>query len=152
MIANTLECMAETLLMQLNSGEVVFELSDIQVGVPKEAARSLFAEWVEEVRQDPDATEEISEMLKAAEVERRMVLLSSPDLVTDAELAAWLDASGTYERLFDLGSVFPLTDDPDGPSATIGTRGEIAGPEYQVFDVATTRKEALASWATNWLQ
>jgi hypothetical protein len=152
MIANNLEDMAETLLSQLNSGEIDFEPSDIQVGVSKEAARTQFAEWVEDVQSDPDASEEISEMLKAAAVERRMVLLSSPDLVTDAELAAWLETSGTYQRLFDLGSVFPLTDDPDGPSATIGTRGEIAAPEYQVFNVATTREEALASWATNWLQ
>jgi hypothetical protein len=150
---DSLQSLAEDFVAKMNDGEVEFELTDLQVGVSREAAVEKFAEWVEDDLPSIDGTwEDIAEEFEAMSTNRAEELFSVPSSISDKELATWLEGTMTYDQLFCFASVFSLSDDAEGPSAIIGTQGDSASPEYELFVVSPTRAEAVAIWARDWLQ
>lgn len=121
------------------------------VGWSVEAVRDLFESKVEDMRDysEPDH-EDWDEFFGKIEKERHGILISHPALASREDLKIWIESNedSAYECFCGAAGI-PLKSDEAGPVGVIGTMGSIG--EYEIFLVSSSRKEAEATWATNWI-
>jgi hypothetical protein len=143
---------AERVLESLNSGEIEFDGQFQFGGVSREKASWRFEGRMEDLETDDERNLELKKTLVSVPLDRRMTLIAHPELATDAELSEWLEASGVFDQIFDLGYLFPLTLDKKGPCMIAGTHGDLVQPDYEIFVVAQTWSEAASLWEKDWLE
>lgn len=121
------------------------------VGYSVGAGRGFFESTVEDMRDYPEGyDEDWNEFFGKIDKERHSILVSRPSLATMEDLRNWTEANeGRAYDCFCVAAGIPLTNDESGPIVVIGTMGNHG--EYRIFLVSNSRKEAEATWATNWI-
>lgn len=147
--------LAEKVLKELiDAGDIEQNGQKVFAGTPRSAAKEYFEIRVRDLS-DPSSPaeleEDLQEGLPTLSSERRDTLAREPRLITDSELSIWLEFSGVSELLFELGYLFPLTDNEFGPCAILGSRGHYPQPDYEVLLVAQSPAEADKLWECDWL-
>lgn len=147
--------LAEKVLKKLITvGDMEQNDQKVFVGTSRSAARDHFESWVHDLT-DPSFPNELEEDLQQGlptlSSERRHTLARNPTLITDPELSIWLEFSGASEQLFELGYLFPLTENEFGPCAIFGSRGHYPQPDYEILLVAKSPAEAEKIWECDWL-
>ncbi len=146
--------LAEKVLEGLNSGRIDFDGPTRFGGVRRDTANWRFKDQVQDLAGSkyPDELQEhLQESLPSVSSERRHMLASHPELITECELSTWLQSTGVFDEIFDLGFLFPLTPDKRGPCVIAGIHGDLPQPEYELFVVALTAIEAGKLWLEEWL-
>ena len=138
--------LAEDLLHRVNTGAVDFRGKFKFGGVSRETATWWFQKHIEDLESPDEAHEELLQTLPKVSAERRSALVADPECISDLELSAWVEASGAFDEIFELGYLFPLTSDVTGPCAIIGSMGDQPQPEYDIFLTAETRSDAERLW------
>lgn len=147
--------LAEKVLQQLIiSGDIEQNTKAVFVGVQRKTAIEQFESRVRDLSDSSipgELEEDLQEALPTLSFERRDTLARDPLLITDGELSIWLEFSSASEYLFELGYLFPLTANENGPCAVIGTRGHSPQPDYEILLVAQSPSDAEERWACDWL-
>lgn len=143
---------AERVLEGLNSGEIDFDGQFQFGGVSREKASWRFEGRMKDLETDDERELELKQTLASVPFNRRKTLIAHPELATDAELSEWLEVSGVFDQIFDLGYLFPLTLDKKGPCMIAGTHGDLVQPDFEIFVVAQTWSEAASLWEKDWLE
>lgn len=147
--------LAEKILQQLIiSGDISQNTQAVFVGVKRKTAIEQFEILVRDLAGSSipgELKEGLQEALPTLSSERRDALARDPLLISDGELSIWLEFSSASEYLFELGYLFPITADENGPCAVIGTRGHSPQPDYEILLVAQSPSDAEERWAYDWL-
>lgn len=150
------QSLADDLLSDIECGEAwpaelenrIGEFSGYSI----ESLKSKFEDFVVDMRDYGEANQgEWKEYLGSIPVSRHQALIQNPSDVTRHDLQLWAlsGADDPYE-CFCFAAGVPLTNDPNGPIAVIGTQGSVH--EYCLFLVAGSRREAQEMWSAGWIE
>jgi hypothetical protein len=141
--------LADQVLEALNSGRIDFDGPTRFGGVRRDTANWRFKDHVQDLagsKYPEELQEHLQESLPSISSERRKTLSAHPELITECELSVWLQTTGVFDQIFELGFLFPLTQDKRGPCVIAGTYGDQPQPDYELFVVAQTPTEAAKLW------
>lgn len=151
----SLRARADEILSDIESGEALPEELEDRVGefsgYSIESLRSNFVDLVVDMRDYGEADQDDwNALFKSIPSSRHATLILRPSEITRSELELWaLPEDATAYESFCFAAGIPLTNDPSGPIAVIGTQGDVH--EYSVFLVAESRKDAELLWSEGWI-
>jgi hypothetical protein len=152
----SLQSLADNLLSDIECGdawpaELEDDIGDFS-GYSVESLRSRFEDFVVDMRDygEPDQGE-WEKYLGSIPASRHHALIQNPSEVTRHDLQLWALSGGddAYDS-FCFAAGVPLTNDPNGPIAVIGTTGSVH--EYCLFLVADSRRAAEEMWSEGWIE